>query len=76
MMLSGTPSGASSHRVCVAELVGRQPPPDARLGGEPTELDANAGADRPRLGPSMTQNSALTRWPPYGARPQKSLKVV
>ncbi len=38
MMLSGTPSRASSSRCAVRQLVRREATPDARLSGEPAEL--------------------------------------
>ncbi len=53
-------------RVRVTELVWREPAPDPRPGSEPAELRPDAGADqgRPRVGPSITQNSG-----PTGSRP-------
>src|SRR3954462_15329743 len=47
MMLSGTPSPASSIAWGVAQSARREPAPHGRLGGEPAELDAHARA-RPR----------------------------
>jgi hypothetical protein len=42
MTLSGTPSWASSTGVRVAQLVGREAPPDAGFGGESPQLRAGS----------------------------------
>ena len=50
-------------RVGVAKLVRREAPSDSRLGGQPTELGPAPPAldqGRPRVGPSMMQNSGPT----------------
>ena len=48
--------------VGVAQLMRRKAPPHTGLGGKPTELDPEPGArpERPRVGPSMMQNSGPT----------------
>jgi hypothetical protein len=55
------------QRVRVAQLVRREPTPDPSLSGEPAELGAAAAPDhgRPRVGPSIMQNSGPTgSWGP------------
>lgn len=56
------PLACELDRVGVPELVGREPPPNARIGGEVAQLGARGGRGPrpPAGGPSITHNSGPT----------------